>query len=102
MNTQAQYRDRSGVTAAPRFSYYGIAYNTRLVPRGTQPQSFDDLLDGKWKNRLAWRVGSDSGAHMFVANLFITMGEAKADDYLKSLSAQRVGGLPGRSHDRVE
>src|SRR5258706_3351494 len=93
MKTPAKYRDRSGLTAATRFSYYGIAYNTKLVPRGMQPQSFDDLLDAKWKNRLAWRVGSDSGAHMFVANLMLTMGEAKAAAYLKALAAQRVGGF---------
>src|SRR5258708_7825611 len=56
MKTPVQYRDRSGLTAATRYSYYGIAYNTKLVPRGTQPQSFDDLLDVKWKNRLALRA----------------------------------------------
>ena len=102
MKTPAEYRDRSGLTAATRFSYYGIAYNTKLVPRGTQPQSFDDLLDPKWKDRLAWRVGSDSGAHMFVANLLITMGEEKADAYLKSLTAQRVVGFPGSAQALID
>jgi len=102
MKTPVEYRDRSGLTAATRFSYYGIAYNTKLVPRGGQPQSFDDLLDPKWKNRLAWRVGSDSGAHMFVANLMLTMGEAKADAYLKALAAQRVVGFPGSAQALID
>jgi iron(III) transport system substrate-binding protein len=95
MKTPVEYRDRSGLTAATRFSYYGIAYNTRLVPRGTQPQSFDDLLDPKWKNRLAWRVGSDSGAHMFVANVLVHHGRGQSRCLSQILAAQRVVGFPG-------
>jgi iron(III) transport system substrate-binding protein len=100
--TPAQYRDKTGLTAATRFSYYGTAYNTKLVPPGTQPQSFSDLLSPKWKNRLAWRVGSDSGAHMFVANLMLTMGEAPCDSYLKALAAQNVVGFTGSAQALID
>ena len=102
MKTPAQYRDATGLTAATRFSYYGTAYNTKLVPLGTQPKSFDDLLDPKWKNRLAWRIGSDSGAHMFVANLMLTMGEEKADAYLKALAEQNVVGFTGSAQALID
>jgi iron(III) transport system substrate-binding protein len=102
MKTPAEYRDRTGLTAATRFSYYGTAYNTRLVPPGTQPKTFADLLLPKWKNRLAWRVGSDSGAHMFVANIMLTMGEAKADAYLKALAAQNVVGFTGSAQALID
>ncbi|HXJ02118.1 MAG TPA: extracellular solute-binding protein [Micropepsaceae bacterium] len=100
--TPAQYRDATGLTAATRFSYYGTAYNTKLVPPGTQPKTFTDLLDTKWKNRLAWRVGSDSGAHMFVANLMLTMGEADCDSYLKKLATQNVVGFPGSAQALID
>ena len=102
VKTPAQYRDKTGLTAATRFSYYGTAYNTKLVPPGSQPKTFDDLLNPKWKNRLAWRVGSDSGAHMFVANLMLTMGDSKADAYLKALAAQNVVGFPGSAQALID
>ena len=98
----AAYRDKTRLTAATRFSYYGTAYNTKLVSPGTQPQSFSDLLDPKWKNRLAWRVGSDSGAHMFVANLMLTMGEAPCDSYLRALAAQNVVGFTGSAQALID
>ena len=100
--TPAQYRDATGLTAATRFSYYGTAFNTKLVPPGTQPKSFSDLLDPKWKNQMAWRVGSDSGAHMFVANVMLSMGEAKADAYLKALAAQNVVGFTGSAQALID
>jgi len=102
VKTPLEYRDETGLTAATRFSYYGTAYNTKLVPTGTQPKTFADLLAPKWKNRLAWRVGSDSGAHMFVANLMLTMGEAKADAYLKSLAGQNVIGFTGSAQALID
>jgi ABC-type Fe3+ transport system substrate-binding protein len=102
LKTPAQYRDKTGLTAATRFSYYGTAYNTKLVPLGTQPKNFASLLDPKWKNKMAWRVGSDSGAHMFVANLVLSMGEAKADAYLKSLAAQNVVGFTGSAQALID
>ena len=38
-----QYRDPQHMWAATRLSYYGLGYNTHLVPEGTQPKSYDDL-----------------------------------------------------------
>jgi iron(III) transport system substrate-binding protein len=102
LKTPAPYRDKTGLTAATRFSYYGTAFNTKLVPPGTQPKTFADLLDPKWKNRMAWRVGSDSGAHMFVANLMLSMGEAKADAYLKALAVQNVVGFTGSAQALID
>lgn len=101
-DTPPQYRDTTGLTAATRFSYYGTAYNTRLVPPGTQPMQFGDLLHPKWKNQMAWRIGSDSGAHMFVANILLTMGDAKADAYLRALAAQNVIGFAGSAQALID
>src|SRR5262249_32468167 len=91
----ALYRDKTRLTAATRFSCDGTADTTQLIPPGTQPTSFIDLLDPKWKNRMAWRVGSNSGAHMFVANVLMAMGDAQADAYLKRLAGQNVVGFNG-------
>ena len=101
-DTPAQYRDATGLTAATRFSYYGTAYNTRLVPPGTQPKQLSDLLQPKWKNRLAWRVGSDSGAHMFVTNIVLSMGDAKSEEFLRGLSAQNVVAFSGSAQALID
>jgi len=101
-DTPPDYRDKTGLTAATRFSYYGTAYNTRLVPHGTQPMQFSDLLQPRWKNRMAWRIGSDSGAHMFVANILLTMGDAKADAFLRALAAQNVIGFAGSAQALID
>jgi len=83
------YRDKSGQDRGNAVQLLRHAYNTKLVPTGTQPKTFQDLLNTKWKNRMAWRVGSNSGAHMFVANIMLTMGDAAANGYLQH--------LPGRT-----
>ena len=101
-DTPAEYRDKTGLTAATRFSYYGTAYNTRIVPPGTQPRAFSDLLLPKWKNRLAWRVGSDSGAHMFIANILLTMGYPKGEAFLRALAAQNVVGFSGSAQALID
>src|SRR5262245_12112306 len=96
------YRDSSGQSAATRFSYYGTAYNTKLVPPGTQPKTFEDLLDPKWKGRLAWRVGSNSGAHMFVANVMLSMGDTASERYLQRLAAQNVVAFNGAANALID
>ena len=62
-------RDPRNLWAAPRLSYFGFAYNTKLVPPGTQPKSFEDLLDPKWKGKMAWRTGSSGGTGLFITSL---------------------------------
>jgi ABC-type Fe3+ transport system substrate-binding protein len=98
----ARYRDPSGLSAATRFSYYGGCFNTRAIPPGTQPKTYAALLDPKWKGKLAWRVGSDSGALMLVTNLLLTMGEAKADSYLRALAAQNVVAFSGSAQALID
>ena len=47
-------RDPRRLWAPTRMSYFGIAYNTRLVPAGTAPKTYEDLLDPKWKGKMVW------------------------------------------------
>jgi iron(III) transport system substrate-binding protein len=98
----ARYRDVTGLSAATRFSYYGGCFNTRLIPPGTQPKTYAELIDPKWKGKLAWRVGSDSGALMLVTNVLLTMGEANADSYLRKLAAQNVVAFGGSAQALID
>jgi iron(III) transport system substrate-binding protein len=85
-----KYRDPKGLWTATRLSYYSMAYNTRIVAADKVPRTYEDLLDGQWKGKLAWRVGSASGAGLFITNLRIAWGEEKAEAYLARLGEQRI------------
>jgi iron(III) transport system substrate-binding protein len=85
-----EYRDPRHLWAATRLSYFSAAYNTNLVPSGTQPKSYEDLLDPKWKGKLSWRIASSTGTPLFIMNLRIAWGEDKAMAYFKKLAGQKV------------
>jgi iron(III) transport system substrate-binding protein len=36
-----------------RFNKFVVSWNTKLVPRGSQPRSWEDLADPRWKGKLA-------------------------------------------------
>lgn len=85
-----RYRDPDNLWAPTRLSYYSIAYNTKLVPPEKVPRSYADLLDPQWKGRIAWRIGSSTGAPLFITNLRLAWGEDKARAYLDQLKDQRI------------
>jgi ABC-type Fe3+ transport system substrate-binding protein len=98
-------RDPSQLWVPTRMSYFSIAYNTRLVPAGTEPKTYDDLLDVKWKGRMAWPLLSAIGAPLFVTNLRLAWGDDKATAYLRQLRTQNIinfgAGNPRTLVDRV-
>ena len=83
-------------------------FNTDLVPKGTEPKTYQDLLDPKWKGKMVWSssAGSRSGAPGFVGIVLADMGEQKGMDYLRELAKQQITGIRGigsssaRSGDR--
>ena len=70
------------------------AYNTDLIPRGTEPRTLDDLLDPKWRGKIVWSniAGSATGAG-FVAAILKELGDDKGMAYLHRLAAQNITGL---------
>ena len=85
-----QYYDPNGYWVADRVSYFGIGYNTRQIGPNDVPQSWEDLLNPKYKNKMVWRAGSEPGAPLFISNIRRVMGEEKAEEYLKKLSTQNI------------
>jgi iron(III) transport system substrate-binding protein len=84
------YRNSDELWAPTRLSYYGIAYNTKLVPADQAPKSYDDLLDPRWKGKMAWRIGSSTGTPLFLTNLRLAWGEQKAMAYFEKLKDQKI------------
>jgi len=77
--------------AATRLRYIGLGYNTGFVSRTEAPKTYDDLLDPKWRRKMAWNASSDaSGALVTITTLLATWGEAKSDAYLAKLAHQEI------------
>lgn len=95
------YTDPRNLWGATRLSYFGAAYNTKIVAAADVPKSYDDLLDPKWKGKIAWRDGSDSGSSLFVTNILMLMGEQKGEAYLKQLATQNIVNFTGSARTLV-
>ncbi len=94
--------DPKGMWAATRLSYFGLAYNTKLVTAGDAPKTYDDLLDPKWKGRLAWAATTETGgAAMFITFIRSWMGDEKGEAWLAKLSQQKIANLSGSPREVV-
>jgi ABC-type Fe3+ transport system substrate-binding protein len=98
----ADYRQPAGFYVASRISYFGTAYNTKLVKKIDLPKTYADLLDSKWKGKIAWRAGSESGAPLFIGNIIQLMGKAKGEGYLKKLAKNKIVNYSGSARALVD
>ena len=80
--------------AATRFRYIATGYNTKYIAKGDAPKNYDDLLDPRWKGKMAWHANSDaSGALVTISSLRVAWGEEKTDAYLAKLAKQDIAPL---------
>ena len=77
-----------------RESYLGIGYNTQKISPEAAPKSYQDLLDSKWKGKMAIS-GSLSTSANWVGAMVLALGT----DYVRKLGLQdiRVYELTGRA-----
>lgn len=85
-----EYLDPDNLLAPTRFAYQGIGYNTKLVKPDEAPQTYEDLLDPKWRGKMIWSQSTDTGAPFFISHVRKIMGEDKALEYLKKLATQKI------------
>ncbi len=85
-----QRRDPNNLWAPTRMNYFGVAHNTKLAPADGAPKTYEDLLDPKWKGKMAWTVGNSNAAPLFITNLRVAWGEEKALDYFRKLTRQDI------------
>jgi iron(III) transport system substrate-binding protein len=99
------YRDPEGYWAGTLIYIATPAYNTRLVKPGEEPKSYDDLLDPKWRGKMAWSDSSSTATAIgFIGNILETRGEQAGRAYLQRLATQRVANVRGNMRallDRV-
>ncbi|MBF9233862.1 ABC transporter substrate-binding protein [Microvirga alba] len=88
-------KDPNGTWVAQSMLYLLPAYNSDMVAEKDAPKSFADLLDPKWKGKMAWTNAMvQGGAPGFIGTVLGSMGEEKGMDYLRKLAAQKVINVP--------
>ena len=91
----AEARDPAGLWTALNTYIMTPAINTETVADKDAPKTLQDLLDPKWRGRMAWTNDpTTSGPPGFIGNVLITMGDAKGMDYLRALAKQDITNVP--------
>jgi iron(III) transport system substrate-binding protein len=89
-----QYVDQEGYWIATNANVLTPGFNTDLIPAGSAPKTLADLLDPKWKGKMAWSSSSGAAAAPgFIGMVLAEMGEDKGMAYLRELAKQNITGL---------
>ena len=82
------FKDTDGYYTAFFHTSKVIAYNTKLVPAGKAPKSYEDLLDPQWRGKLGLPSGG-GGIRWYLA-MMKELGDDKGEAYMKKLAGQKV------------
>jgi len=87
----AEYKDPNGYWTAQVLYFQTLGYNADLVPASEVPKSYRDLLDPKWKGKMAWTAEPQlTGGMGFIVNVLATMGEREGMAFLAALAKQAL------------
>ncbi|HXT80670.1 MAG TPA: extracellular solute-binding protein [Acetobacteraceae bacterium] len=91
----ANAKDPAGYWTSPNVYYYTAAYNTKLVSAADAPKTYDDLLDPKWKGKMAWTYDlTGGGPPGFIHNILTIKGQEKGMEYLRAFAKQEPAVIP--------
>lgn len=99
----AIYRDPAGYWVASNLYINTPGFNTSLIPEGMQPRTYQDLLDPKWRGKMAWDgLPAMSGAAGFIGNVLTEMGQEQGMTYLHALSKQKIGNVAASAREVLD
>lgn len=88
-------KDPNGDWTAINIYIMTPAINTEMVKPADIPKTLQDLLDPKWKGRMAWTTDpTTSGPPGFIGAVLNDMGQERGMDYLRKLAQQRIINVP--------
>jgi ABC-type Fe3+ transport system substrate-binding protein len=97
------YKDPQGYWIASNLYINTPGYNTELVPKGTQPKTYQDLLDPKWSGKIAWNsLPSTSGGVGFIGTVLAEMGDDRGMAYLRAFAKQKVANVPAAARQVLD
>jgi iron(III) transport system substrate-binding protein len=76
---------------------YAITYNSKLVPKGGAPASFDDLLQARWKGR----ISLEREEYLVTQAHMQYLGKQKAIEYFRKLARQDLVLINGHSNQAM-
>ena len=82
----AGFKDAKGYWVDYFDAYNIIAYNTKLVPKEHAPRNWDDLLDPRWKGKIAM----DEEMYSWYAAMAVAWGRERAERFMKALAKQDI------------
>ena len=92
-----EFKSRSGLWTAVASRARVIVYNTKLVSSEQIPHSIFDLVDSKWRGKVAIANPQFGTTKAHVAALFAALGKQKAQEYLEQLLANQVQIVDGNA-----
>jgi ABC-type Fe3+ transport system substrate-binding protein len=91
----AEIKDANGYWTAMNLFFLTAGYNTAQVKPADVPKTWTDLLDPKWKGKIAWTNDpTPQGPPGFINNVLTIMGQEKGMAYLKAFAAQEPVFIP--------
>jgi iron(III) transport system substrate-binding protein len=78
-------RDRQGYWTGVLWNLGVLGYNTKIVPAGTVPRKWEDLLQPRWKGQIGLEA-EDVSWYVFILHL---MGKEKGKAFMVELSKQQ-------------
>ncbi|MEA2903358.1 MAG: iron(III) transport system substrate-binding protein [Alphaproteobacteria bacterium] len=98
-----ELQDPQGYWIANNLFIITPGYNTSLVPKGTEPKTYADLLNPKWRGKMAWNgFPTSSGVGGFVGTVLTDMGVEKGRAYLRELAKQNIAPLRGSAREVLD
>ena len=90
-----EMRDPAGTWNVSNSYIYTTGYNTEMVSEKDAPKIFADLLDPKWKGKMAITTDPTvNGPPGLVGTILTSMGEADGMAFLRKLGAQNLVYVP--------
>ena len=107
--TPAEYRDPDNLWIGNNLHLLVILQNTKIVPEAEAPKSWADLLDPKWKGKIAFTDPANSGSAYTTVTMLVDLWGGGEAGWKKVAAAVQehegaeplVAGLPGRRQRRV-
>ncbi len=92
-NFISEFKDPDGYWTADYVNYMTIGYNPKLVSDKDAPKSWEDLLESKWKGKVAM----DQEEYTWYATLKKTWGKERAQKYMRALARQNIDWRKGHT-----
>jgi iron(III) transport system substrate-binding protein len=99
----AQVKDPEGFWVANNLFFLTPGFNTALVARGTEPRTYQALLDPKWRGKMAWSTSpTSSGGPGFIGTVLTEMGNENGMSYLRELAKQRIANIGSAAREVLD